>query len=70
MNNTIFWLIVEKATLHMQHVQKDDTLGSEDNPVQFGNVEYFKDKDGNWCYSIPVHQWNQAKIVNDLSYFF
>lgn len=38
---------------------------TEEQPGKLGNVQFFKDK-GNWCYSLPVNQWNCLAIATDL----
>ena len=69
MNQTIFWLLIERAMLRQQTLNKDNTIGTEDNPIRFGNVEFWKDLNNSWCYSLPVHQWNSLEITNNLAYW-
>ena len=38
---------------------------TEEQPGKLGNVQFFKDK-GNWCYSLPINQWNVTAITTDL----
>lgn len=58
------------AISRMQKLQKDDTLGSEENPVPFGNVEFWTAANGDFCYSIPAHSWDCARVTRDLQYWF
>lgn len=43
--------------------------GTADNPVTFGNVQFWIDADGPWkgqlSYSTPVANWNREAITND-----
>lgn len=38
---------------------------TEQQPATLGNVQFFKDN-GNWCYSLPINQWNCQAIATDL----
>lgn len=52
-----FWLLVALAT--------DNP--TEANPAKFGNVEFWKDSDGSWCYSLPATQWDSKTISSELT---
>ena len=72
MNNTAFWLIIEAAVNREAALHKDLKIpfGSEDFPAIYGNVQFWRDKEGNWCYDKPTPQWDSAAITKDLQYWF
>ncbi|HET8689034.1 MAG TPA: hypothetical protein VFM18_20685 [Methanosarcina sp.] len=71
--NTAFWLIVEQAMLREFRIKNSPefpNFGTEENPAKYGNVHFWRDNQGGWCYDIPTSQWDTAAIVRDLGYFF
>lgn len=66
-NNTIFWGFVENALEQIQEKEKDFTLGTENNPIKIGNVEFWIDNNNkDWCYSLPVSKWDCKLIGEEL----
>lgn len=65
-----FFSIVRLAMQRMQRTQQDETIGTEENPVIFGNVEFWVSHEGEWVYSKPTNAWDTAAITNDLSVWF
>ena len=71
MGNTVFWLMLEAAMIREARLhQPEDKFGSEENPTIYGNVKFWKDTDGNWCYDKPTSQWDSAAITASLQYWF
>ena len=56
MSDTYFYLLLEQAF--------DNP--TEQQPATLGNVQFFKEN-GNWCYTLPVTQWNYTAVATDLS---
>ena len=54
-----FWEILDKVL--------SGQIVTESHPAKIGNVEFWKDNNGNWCYDIPVKQWDQESITKDIT---
>ena len=66
MIHNIFYSLINEAIIRMQKYQLDVTLGRADNPVKFGNVNFWISDTGENCYDIPVHQWDEQGLIIDL----
>ncbi len=62
--------LVLQAIAHEARVTKEPSFGTEENPAKYGNVEFWTAANGDFCYSIPTHQWDCAAVCNDLGYWF
>lgn len=65
-----FWSIVEIAVLREGAFKRFPDFGSETNTAKYGGVEFWRDKNGSWCYSIPTNKWDHKKVYEDLIYWF